>query len=296
MMARNRSTRLVTALFVASLLLWTPDPVVAKRQIPDDNLAYPVLITLKSRGGTIGSGSGIFLHSGDAIYLVTAKHVLAPGLPDPKTGVIKFPDLTVELLSYSKDLPNPGRNLFSLDFAKLRDTGDVKAHQTRDVAIIKLETILKLGDDSFMASSIPGVVLRETSGTGILAASRDTVRTLDQVHVGNDAMLYGYPASLGLPDNRQFDPLRPLLRRGLIAGADPQRHSLVIDAPVYRGNSGGPVFEIDQDFPTTHYNLVGISTEFVPLVESAPDFFIQLNSGYSLAEPMDFVLELIPPQ
>ena len=34
-------------------------------------------------------------------------------------------------------------------------------------------------------------------------------------------------------------------------------------------------------------------TEFVPLTERAADFTMLLNSGYSIAEPMDFVLELI---
>jgi hypothetical protein len=38
---------------------------------------------------------------------------------------------------------------------------------------------------------------------------------------------------------------------------------------------------------------MGILTEFVPLREGTEDFVFQLNSGYSVAKPMDFVLELI---
>jgi hypothetical protein len=34
-------------------------------------------------------------------------------------------------------------------------------------------------------------------------------------------------------------------------------------------------------------------TEFIPLTEKAADFTMLLNSGYSIAEPMDFVLELV---
>jgi hypothetical protein len=119
------------------------------------------------------------------------------------------------------------------------------------------------------------------------------VRKFDDVLVGNDAILYGYPVSLGLPDTQQFDPLRPLLRRAFIAGKDPQRRSLIIDGPVYRGNSGGPVFEIEPEPNETHFHLVGIMTEFIPLTEKGADFMMLLNSGYSIAEPMDFVLELI---
>ena len=39
--------------------------------------------------------------------------------------------------------------------------------------------------------------------------------------------------------------------------------------------------------------LVGITTEFIPLAERAPDLQFILNSGYSVAKPMDLVLDLI---
>ena len=292
MTARSAALQATVVLAIIFVLM-CENYALAKRLIPDDNLAYPVLITMKSRGETVGSGSGVYLNTGDSIYLVTAKHVFAPGLPDPKTNEIKVPDLVVELLSYSKDLPNPQKNVISLQFAAFRSSGAVKTHQSRDVAAIKIGTTLKQDDGSIKVVYSTGISGLEMSQTGILTASMDVVRTFDQVLVGNEAILYGYPASLGLPDNHQFDPLRPLLRKGLIAGGDPKKRSLVIDGPVYRGNSGGPVFEIDQDFPETHYYLVGISTEFIPLLEAAPDFFMQFNSGYSVAEPMDFVLELI---
>jgi len=283
----------VAAVFAITFVFAPAGDAVAKRLIPEDNLAYPVLITLKTGGEALGSGSGIYLNTGDSIYLVTAKHVLEPGLPDPKTGKIKFPDLDLELLSYSKDLPIPRKNVFLLSLAAFRSSGAVKTHETRDVAVIKIGTTLRQDDGSLKFAYLAGMVGLETSQSGILAVSMDTVQTFDQVLVGNEAILYGYPKSLGIPDNPQFDPLRPLLRKGLIAGADLKRHSLVIDGPVYRGNSGGPVFEIDQDFPQTHYYLVGISTEFVPLIEATTDFSVTFNSGYSVAEPMDFVLELI---
>jgi hypothetical protein len=123
------------------------------------------------------------------------------------------------------------------------------------------------------------VSVLETCSSEILVAGVETMRTFDQVFTGNEAILYGYPASLGFPDNLQFDPLRPLLRKGPIAAADPRKRTLVIDgAAFYRGNSGGPVFEIDQDFPLTHYYLVCIATEFIPLVQATEDFKMQFNS------------------
>src|SRR5271166_2532588 len=49
-----------------------PPPPPSQCALPDDNLGYPVLIKLNN-GNT---GSGFYLKSGTALYLVTAKHVL----------------------------------------------------------------------------------------------------------------------------------------------------------------------------------------------------------------------------
>jgi hypothetical protein len=44
----------------------------SNRALPDDNLGYPVLISFD--GGVFGSG--FYLDTSSALYLVTAKHVL----------------------------------------------------------------------------------------------------------------------------------------------------------------------------------------------------------------------------
>src|ERR1700722_4487530 len=78
----------------------------AQPAIPEDNLAYPVLITLKN-GST---GSGFFLNTSHATYLVTANHVISdPFIVDPKTKQYK-PESEIELLSYSKDPSDTTRN------------------------------------------------------------------------------------------------------------------------------------------------------------------------------------------
>lgn len=290
----NRHSKIVCLLFVVALTFATVNLAEARRMIPDDNLAYPVLVILKNKSGaTLGFGSGIYFGTANAEYLVTAKHVITSGLPNEKTGQAQVPDLVLELVSYSNDLPTPQRILLRVDFKMLLDRGDVRPHKVRDVAVVKIGTLKEAQDHSLTTFFSPGVTKVEFADSGLVSAGMIAVRKFDEVLVGNDAILYGYPASLGLPESPQFDPLRPLLRRALIAGKDPQRHSLIIDGPVYRGNSGGPVFEIDPQPPDIYFHLVGIMIEFIPLTERAPDFTMLLNSGYSIAEPMDFVLELI---
>jgi hypothetical protein len=290
----NRSSQIGRLALVIALTFVTADLATARRMIPDDNLAYPVLVILKNKSGsTLGFGSGLYFGTANAEYLVTAKHVIAPGLPSEKTRQAEVPDLVLDLVSYSNDLPTPRRILLRVDFKVLLDRGDVKPHRTRDVAVVKLGTLKEDPDHSLTTFFSPGVAKVEFADSGLVSAGMNAVRKFDEVLVGNDAILYGYPASLGLPDTQQFDPLRPLLRRAFIAGKDPQKRSLIIDGPVYRGNSGGPVFEIDPEPPQINFHLVGIMTEFIPLTEKAADFTMLLNSGYSLAEPMDFVLELV---
>jgi hypothetical protein len=294
-------SRIARALLVIALTCVSISLAQARRMIPDDNLAYPVLIILKHKSGAVVAfGSGVYLGTATAEYLVTAKHVIAEGLPDEKTHKAEVPDLVLELVSYSKDQPTQQRILLTVDFQMLLARGDVRAHKTRDVAAIKLGVLKEQPDHSLMTFFSPGVTKVQFADSGLVSAGMVAVRKFDDVLVGNDAILYGYPVSLGLPNSLQFDPLRPLLRRAFIAGKDPEKHSLIVDGPVYRGNSGGPLFEIEpvpgadiHSPPDLQFHLIGIMTEFVPLTEQAADFTMLLNSGYSIAEPMDFVLELI---
>ena len=42
----------------------------------------------------------------------------------------------------------------------------------------------------------------------------------------------------------------------------------------------------------TRLKVIGVMSEFVPLREGSEDFFLQFNSGYSIVEPMDAILDL----
>jgi len=266
-------------LFVLTLIFFVlVDHAFARRAIPNDYLAYPILITLKTET-TFGYGCGFYLSTDRAMYLVTAKHVLAEGLLPADPATQKFSGAELELLSYSTDLPIRKRILLAVNLETLQKSGDVIPHQSQDVVVVKLAT--KTTTNSGTARSIsflPGVTIKEFAESGVLGVPVAAVKGFDQVAVGNDAILYGYPISLGIPNNPQFDPVRPLLRKALVAGRDPQKRSIILDGPAYRRNSGGPVFEIDPD--GDGYKLIGIVID-------------RLNPGYSVVKPMDFVLELI---
>jgi hypothetical protein len=118
------------------------------------------------------------------------------------------------------------------------------------------------------------------------------------VHIGNDAIVFGYPVSLGLhdvkhPEQDQLDPLFPLIRKGAIAGKNYGRRLIVLDAPSYFGNSGGPAVEVDRAGFAYKLNIIGVITDFVPFVDKGQLSITYTNSGYSIAVPMDPVLELV---
>ena len=66
---------------------------------------------------------------------------------------------------------------------------------------------------------------------GLVWAAITTVKRLDEVLVGNCAILFGYPVSLALTKTH------PLLRKTFIAGIDQQKRSIILDGPVYRGTA-----------------------------------------------------------
>jgi hypothetical protein len=272
----------VTALIILVLLfgISRAGHAQSSRALPDDNLAYPVLITLKS-GGT---GSGFYLNTPAAIYLVTAKHVLF----DPTTQ--KLRDTQFEVLSYSGDLSDPKPNLISVDLAVLGKE-NIKLHLSQDVIVVKM--FADSANRANWGEVLPGITVKQNAAKGIIGVGLDTIKTFDQVLIGNEVVVLGYPTSLGLQAMPQIDSHRPLLRKGLVAGQNYQKRSIVLDCPSYPGNSGGPVIEIDPEGFKKHFMVIGVLGEYVPYADGGKTFFVMTNSGYSIATPMDFVLELI---
>jgi hypothetical protein len=148
-------------------------------------------------------------------------------------------------------------------------------------------------------SFLPGVTIQEKAAGGFLGVDvSKAVKTFDQVSVGNEVVMFGYPTSLALVPNPKIDFLRPLLRKGIVAGENPAEHSLILDCPSYQGDSGGPILEVERGFPQTSYKIIGVMSSFVPFADTWRNEHFNYqnttlqNSGYSVAVPIDFVLEL----
>jgi hypothetical protein len=117
---------------------------------------------------------------------------------------------------------------------------------------------------------------------------------------GNDIFLFGFPSSIGLI-SPEFSVQRPLIRKGILSGKNPKLKTLILDCPVHRGNSGSLVIEKEvKGFGNYKLSAIGIAVRYVPVFEkgiveiaTTKEFVTYSNSGYTVAEPIDFVFELI---
>jgi hypothetical protein len=243
-----------------------------------------------------GAASGFYLNTGTSVYLVTAKHVLI----DLRSGRLRSPQ--VNLLSYPCDPKESGRNRISLDLAALSEADEVKPHAREDVVVVRVGKVVPgtpPESSSHRIDFLPGVVVREATACGILLVALENVEKYVEVLVSNEVFVFGYPTSLGLQELPQLDPMRPLLRRGIVAGQNPATKSLIIDCAAYPGNSGGPVLEVTREAFGAKFRVIGVVREFVPFEEKWLNLshgYVNrniTNSGYAIATPMDFVLELV---
>jgi len=256
--------------------------------IPDDNLAYPVLITLKSGQ----QGSGFFFNTSNASFLVTARHILFKEKSD------ELNDANAEIVSYAKDPADQTKNMFALDLAALKKYGLIKRSADHDVAVLRVGTATKEDNRSFVKVS-EGVSAIQTAKTGILGIGESTAKRFSEVLTGNQVFIFGYPTSLGLRTIPQIDYAKPLLRSGIVAGTNEKSKTIILDCAAYGGNSGGAVLELEVVESGTKYRIIGVVSQFVPAIETWTNFphgYVNTNvynSGYTVATPMDFVLDLV---
>jgi hypothetical protein len=173
--------------------------------------------------------------------------------------------------------------------------GELRPHKTHDVAIVRIGEIHVIAGRE-QIQFLPHVHVEALPDSGIMGASAITL--FESAVVSNDAFVLGYPAAIGVPEIPQIDYSQPLARRGIVAGKNFAKRTLIVDCPTYPGNSGGPVFEVDYAGLVRTIRLVGVVSEWIPFREKWRNYPFgyenqqMSNSGYTVVEPMDFILEL----
>jgi len=286
-------------LIVCGVLTSSPTNAQPQRDVPDDNLAYPVLIEW---AGGRGFASGFYLNTPDNIYLVTAKHVLFHQLEESSASPGKELDLrspSATLLSRDKDDPRNTSYRLSVNLDGLRGRNEVKWHDTRDVAVVHIARRIGTGEPRKL-EFVPGVDAI-TFDVHLHGFPVEGAIGIDGVLEANEVVVFGYPNSIGyhVKEDSQLDPEQPLLRRGIVAGTNPKKRTIILECPVFPGNSGGLVIQINRGVLQSAFRGIGVISEVVPFKHEWKSHFFgwsnrtHENSGYATATPMDYVLELI---
>ena len=175
-------------------------------------------------------------------------------------------------------------------------------HKTHDAAIVRIADVVSQEDgQQYKLAYVEGVKKLVHSKSRLVMGDILKTRPFEKVLISNDVFLFGYPTSIGIKETAQIDPQRPLLRKGIIAGKNTSKRTIIIDCPTYFGNSGGPVMMVEQvSLTKTKFPIIGLVSEFVPFKETWVNVTHKIshweisNSGYSVVTPIDAVLELLP--
>ena len=269
-------------------LLILPSATWAIRAIPENNLAYPALITIDN--GV--QGSGFFINNGKRFYFVTAKHVLQNELGKRHGNI-------ATILCYPPELFSKGKIILEIDLSIQSAQNNIKVHPTHDVAVVEIG-LVSPKDNDYSISVYHGIRIKQMVGSGIMSLHIHSVTLFDNVLISNQVYVFGYPNSIGIRNIPQIDYDVPLLRTGIIAGINRKSGYIILDCPIYQGNSGGPVVQVEQTEIGKHiFTVIGVISQFVPFTEiweNKTNRYSNINisnSGYAVVTPIDKVLELI---
>ena len=255
-------------------------------KIPDNNLSYPVLITIWVWWST---WSGFLFDKDDAVFLVTAKHVL-----EDSEWNLYANNLFVRCPSnFGIDKGATVINIEKLDEKIIR-------HPDCDLSIIKIwNQQPKDNPDEKLCVYVEGVKIVEKWDDRIVYVDSTEVNLIDDLGVANDVYIYWYPTSLNIEANI-FPKHLPLIRKGIIAWINKPNGTIILDCPVFAWNSGGLIVEVTEKWWHIFHRASWVISRFVPFMEEwqnrrEPSLINKnvQNSGYSIAICMDKVLELI---
>lgn len=252
--------------------------------ISDDPIVFSALISL-SNGS---SGSGFYINDNKYLYFVTANHVLYKKI----NNTISLQDNNATILSYSRNKHLKITTIGQLNI--LDNTNNIKTIINKDIAIIRLASL-----DANKIMVRKGVLINNPDNAILTSTHLTSLKQYDNVSIGSDIYIFGFPTSIGIQQFPQIEYEKPLLRKGILAGKNDISKKIILDCFVYWGNSGGPVLDAEEvSIGGRKYNIIGVITQFVPLVNKWEDIQKQsklevTNSGYSIAEPVDEIINII---
>ncbi len=245
-------------------------------------------------------GSGLIYEKDSLIYLITAAHVIFQvDTLDNITDNIRFDK--IQIVSYSSNDYNVKKSVFEI---KLHGNNSLKRHKRKDVCILKIGKIQKvISKISNYVYTHENVRIIESNGI-VNAFNNDLITKFEHIEQGRDVRVIGYPKHLDFVKRnglRLYEFEYPLLQSGVISGVSKSLGNIIVNAPIFYGNSGGAVLYKTEGVKSKNgksifyetYTLIGIATDFIPFILNINDRVDISNSGYSVVVPIHFAIEML---
>ena len=281
----------MTKYIITSIIILLSIQVSAQKILVD--IFIPSTVLIKNNSG--GSSSGVIVGDNSFLYLVTARHCL---LNEPQNGEISLVDSLVFLIYYANDAFEGKSDTLLVNLSKALKNRDLLFDPLNDIAILtiaKFDGVTAGGKQSLSYTNSTTKLTKSAPG----AMSEEVCLNFNQVDVGEDCTIIGYPSSLQTNSVNDYDFQRPLLRKGAIAGKDKSKRTIIVDCPSYKGNSGGPVFATSMH-NNVNTGLIGIVSRSILLGERLESSYYRqtvsinyINSGYTVIIPIEFANALM---
>lgn len=260
--------------------------------LPDDPITYPVYIS-HITGGT---GSGVYMRISNSVYLATARHVLFQQDRVSREITTNLVSSNATLVSFSLDTNKVKTKVtVSIDILQAFTNGMLRFSTNRDVALLKIGTL----DENAATNMTPlPFFAYRSQNHGINLFSSSNISYFDEIAVGRPVFVFGYPTAITSGVSAILPVDEPLLRSGVIAGLNDERRSIVLDCPVYGGNSGGPALQVEDQVLSKRFTIIGLVSSAIQFREIWENHSLKYyqeslsNSGYSLVEPIGYAIAL----
>lgn len=264
----------------------------AWRNAPQDYLTFPVLVELENNQ----AASGFYIVKNKAVFFVSARHVFLE--EDKKNNTFILTSNTALLKSCSFGINLTSNKKITLDLNRLYSKGYIIYNKLYDIVVVKIANFI----NGVVFEGVEGATIHRTEGAFSLLPM-DNIKKYEEVIIGSEVFVFGYPSSIGIKELPQIDFSKPLIRKGIVAGKNEKTRTIILDCPIDFGNSGSPVLECETVYENNNwvpkYTPIGLVTGFVPFIEETINTRYKFrnyrveNSGYSIVTPIDTVLELI---
>jgi len=243
-------------------------------------------------------GSGIYIVRGQQIFFCTARHVLYDNINPRGKPNYKLKQNQIEIKSYPKNTTYEKFEKLHVNLKTLDDANQLSANQINDICTFKIADL-----NASKLQLVKGI--KKISDTlNLNVASSQMVKSTKDIEAGEELYIIGYPKALQFLNRHQpfYNYDLPLVRKGITSCMN-DHQTFIIDCAVFGGNSGGPVFVVENTISNNNGKvqiknnryLIGIAIQYVPLLNMSAQklnpkirtFNHAENSGYGVCVSFD---------